>query len=78
MLFFSLIYLFTGIVLFEMNRIGKIIFVPFCILAWIVCLPLMLGELVILDIWAILFGACTPIGVYDVLEFLLFPIFLPD
>ena len=75
MLFFSFIFLFTRIVICEMNIVGKIIFIPLCIVAWICCFPLMIGEVILVDSVALLFAACTPIGVRFALEYMLFPLF---
>lgn len=75
MIVFGLLAWFVLFTIFETNILGKIILIPISIAAFVFCIPLMLVELVMLDIWAILIALCLrSITVWDVLEFLLAPL----
>lgn len=75
MIVFSMVFWFVLFAIFETNLLGKIILVPFAIAAFGACIPLMLCELVVLDIWVILIALCCKnISVVDVLEYLLTPL----
>ena len=75
MIVFGLLAWFVLFTIFETNILGKSILIPISIAAFVLCIPVMLVELVMLDIWAILIALCLrSITVWDVLEFLLAPL----
>ena len=75
MMVFSLLAWFALFCFFETNLLGKIILLPFAIAAFVFCIPLMLCELLALDIWVILIALCCKnISVGGVLEYLLTPL----
>ena len=75
MMVFGFLAWFVLFCFFETNKLGKIILMPIAIAFFVVCIPLMLGELVMLDIWAILIAlCCRSFSIWDVLEFLLAPL----
>jgi len=51
----SLIYMFLEVVLYEMNLLGKIIFIPVTIAITLMCVPIILVEFVVVDVWVFLF-----------------------
>lgn len=77
MIVFGLLAWFVLFCFFETNKLGKIILMPIAIASFIVCIPLMLGELVMLDIWVLLICLCfRRITIVDALEFLLAPLLM--
>lgn len=77
MMIFGLVFWFVLLSIFETNVVGKIILIPISIAAFVVCIPLMLGELIVLDIWVLLICLCfRGPCVADALEFLLAPLLI--
>ena len=77
MMVFGLVFWFVLLSIFETNVVGKIILIPIAIVSFICCIPLMLGELVLLDIWVLLICLCfRGPRVADALEFLLAPLLM--